>query len=184
MALAGGHPDVPFYHQGLTLHCWLTSLEMLMSYRHGCKYGRHYQKEIGGPVVWGELRDQHTTYTRAKRGFRGLRFERGALVTGSRCVDHAVDYGLRALNELKREKTLAGWQQALSESPILAEGRFGLARLGAAPRAVLLVGWTRAGKIAYHDTFLGNRFMKYATCSVAELQERTRSPRPCFWRSL
>lgn len=184
MALAGGHPDVPFYHQGLTLHCWLTSLEMLMSYRHGSKYGRSYQKAIGGPVVWGPLRDEHTAYTRCKQGYRGLRIERGAFVTGSRCVDHAVDYGLRALDTLKQEATLAGWQQALSEAPILAEGRFGLARLGAAPRAVLLVGWNGRGKIAYHDPFLGNPLMKYSYLSVTELLERTRSPRSCFWRSL
>jgi hypothetical protein len=184
MALAGGHTDVPFYHQGFTLLSWLKALEMLMSYRHGSPYGRLYQKEIGGPVVWGPVRQAHTRYTMSKRGVLGLRIERGAITCGSRFVDHAVDYGLRAVDTLKNETRLAAWQAALADGPILAEGKFGAARLGGVNRGVLLVGWNSKGQIAYQDAFTGHRFGKYSYCSIAQLIEKTASPRSCFWRAL
>lgn len=184
MALAGGHPDVPYYHQGLTLLSWLKALEMLMSYRHGSPYGRSYQKQIGGPVVWGELRRRHTSYTMGKRGVLGLRVERGALAAGSRFVDHAVDYGLRAIDVLKDETRFDAWQAALAEAPILAEGRFGTGRLWGANRGVVLVGWTRSGKIAYQDALATRLLGKYSYCTVEQLLKRTASPRACFWRAL
>jgi hypothetical protein len=184
MALAGGHTEVPFYHQGLTALSWLKALEMLMSYRHGSRYGRQYKKEIGGPVVWGPLRDAHTPYTMAKRGVLGLRIERGSLTCGSRFVDHAVDYGLRSVDALKNETRLEAWQAALTEGPILAEGRFGVLRAGGANRGVLLVGWDRRGKIAYLDAFAANHLVKYSYCTIADLLARTESQRSCFWRAL
>jgi hypothetical protein len=184
MALTGGHPDVPFYHQGFTVLSWLKALEMLMSYRHGSRFGRLYQKAIGGPVEWGALRQRHTAYTLAKCGVLGVRIERGSLTCGSRFVDHAVDYGLRSLDALKDETRLEAWQAALAEGPILAEGRFGALRMGGANRGVLLVGWNQGGKIAYQDAFAGNRLRKYSYCSIPDLLKRTASPRSCFWRAL
>jgi hypothetical protein len=181
MALAGGHNDVPFYRQGFTLLSWLKALEMLMSHRHGSRYGRSYQKEIGGPVVWGALRGHHTTYTMNKRGVLGLRFERGGLASGSRFVDHAVDYGLRSVDALKNESRFEAWQAALAEGPILAEGRFGPGRLWGANRGVVLVGWTVKGKIVYQDALALHR---YSTCTVGQLLQRTTSQRSCFWRAL
>lgn len=182
MALAGGHPNVPFIYAGLPHYCWLASLEMLMSYRHGCKFGRSYAKAIGGPVQWGEPRSAHTAYVLKKKGFLGMRIERGALTTGSRYVDHAVDYGLRAVDHLKKESSLAGWQAALSEAPILAEGRFGLAPVGEGRRGVLLVGWSASGMIAYYDP--AKPWRKHSYLTIERLLERTASPRSCFWRSL
>lgn len=184
MPLAGGHTEVPFYHQGLLPLCWLRALEMLMSYRHGSRYGRNYVKEMGGPVQWGELRRRHTPYLERKRGWMGFRFEHGHIVNGSRIVDHAVDYGLRAVDILKNETRIEAWQAALAGGPILAEGRFGLAWLTGNNRVVVLVGWTAKGKIAYLDSFSGNPLKRYSYCAVPDLLARTASPRSCFWRAL
>lgn len=184
MPLAGGHTDVPLYHQGLLPLSWLRALEMLMSYRHGCRYGRTYTKDMGGPAEWGPLRQFHTAYVNMKRGWCGFRVERGSVTTGSRMVDHAVEYGLRSVDALKDETRLDAWQAALAEMPLLAEGRFGLARLSGNNRVVVLVGWDASGKIAYQDPWSGNRLMKYSYCTIPELLARTRSPRSCFWRAL
>ena len=184
MALAGGHRDVPFYHQGFAALSWLKALEMLMSHRHGSRYGRLYTKEIGGPVVWGALRRAHPRHTMLKSGVLGLRIERGSLTCGSRFVDHAVDYGLRSIDALKNETRLVAWQAALMEGPILAEGTFGALRMGGANRGVVLVGWNKHGKIAYQDAFNGNMITKYSYCSIPDLLKWTTSPRSCFWRAL
>lgn len=184
MPLAGGHTDVPFYHQGVLPLSWLRALEMLMSHRHGSRYGRNYTKEMGGPVQWGELRRAHTPYVQRKQGILGWRHERGNFTNGSRMLDHVVDYGLRPVDMLKGEMRLAAWQTALGMGPLLAEGRFGIARITGENRVVVLVGWNAGGQIAYQDPFSGNRLFKYSYCTLEELMVRTASPGSCFWRAL
>jgi hypothetical protein len=184
MPLAGGHTEVPFYHQGLLPLGWLRALEMLMSYRHGSRYGRNYRKDMGGPVQWGDLRPRHTPYVLRKQGLFGWRVERGSLKCGSRMLDHVVDYGLRAVDALKGETRLEVWQAVLADGPVLAEGRFGIAWLTGENRVVVLVGWNAKGKIAYQDSFSGNRLFKYSYCTLPQLAARTATPASCFWRAL
>lgn len=191
MALAGGHANVPYYWQGTTFHCWLTSLEMLMSYMHGTRYGRDYTVQ-NNRVSWGRHRQQHTQNARDLKGFMGVRgLSRTKIIdAGASYEQIASDYALRPVDTLMRCRSIAEWRKKLKDYPILAEGQFGPARTGIGGHAVLFVGWSTQNKLVYQDPFTGVRGYastkaKYSYLTVDQVAERTRdNMNSCFWRSL
>ncbi len=182
MALAGGASNVPFFHQGASLHCWLTAIEMLMSYRHGTKYGRDYATTADGAVVWGQHRTQHTAAARQQLGIAGIRRSGWGLAAGSSVSLHARDYGLLPLDRLGGA-TFDQWRTELGNGPVLGEGTFGPARI-IGGHVVLFVGWSRTGKLVYQDPFLGSARSKYSYLSIDDVNARTRgATQTCYWKS-
>lgn len=183
MALAGGASNVPFIHQGASLHCWLTAIEMLMSYRHGTKYGREYTIAADRTVVWGEHRSQHSETARRQLGILGIRRSGCSLAAGSSLELHAQDYGLIAVDRLS-SANIEQWRTELRNGPVLGEGTFGPARV-IGGHVVLFVGWSTSGKLVYQDPFLGRASSKYSYLTAEDVRNRTLSARnTCYWASL
>lgn len=135
---------VRYIWQGPTLSCWQTSLEMLMEWRHGSKYGKPVV-EIKGPkhAVYGPVRTEHTPLVRSTYCGRDLR-------------DIEDDYGLFPVHSLESCDDLPTWKAALRKhGPILAQGNYGPAHRLPGGHAILITGWSRQGKLAYYDPFLG-----------------------------
>ncbi|MEO0444029.1 MAG: papain-like cysteine protease family protein [Pseudomonadota bacterium] len=191
MALSGGHSTVPYYWQGTTFHCWLTSLEMLMAHTHGWnKYGCEYTVQ-NNRVIWGKHRLRHTQKVRELKGFMGVRCSLSkGIGAGARYEQIADDYALRPVDTLMGCRSIAEWRKRLKKSPILAEGHFGPAMTGVGGHAVLFVGWSTRDRLVYQDPFTGVRGYlstdaKYSYLTVDQVAERTRYNRnSCFWRSL
>lgn len=126
---------VPWRFQGVKNSCWLTSLEMLMSSKYGCIYGRDPQT--------GANRTRHSDL--ARQHFAENR--------GSNITDHADHYGLAANTDLDSPTATVGhWANALRRGPVLAEGNYGWARVAGFanfPHAILITGVSRSGKLIY-----------------------------------
>ena len=136
---------VPYIWQGPTLNCWRTSLEMLMEWRHGSRYGKPVV-EITGPnhAAYGPVRTQHTPLVRS------------TTYCGRNLLDIQDDYGLFEVYHLMGCNDLSTWQAALREyGPILAQGNYGPAHRFPGGHAILITGWSRQQKLAYYDPFLG-----------------------------
>lgn len=143
----GPHAHAVRYRwQGFTLGCWRRSLEMLMEWRHGSKYGKPVVENKGPKrAAYGSVRTEHTRQVRSTYCGRNL-------------LDLEDDYGLFRVHRLESCDDLSTWQAALREyGPILAQGIYGPAHH--LPRqfghAILITGWSRQGKLAYYDPFLG-----------------------------
>lgn len=121
-------------HQGLDLCCWMTSLEMLMQWRHKCIYGVDAQ------------RNKRTEHTKAVQD--AYRRNRGYEI--SSC---AADYGLKQAN-----LTGSNWKVKLLLSPILLTGNYGMARPGRfigikCGHVILAIGLSNSNKVVYLDPF-------------------------------
>jgi len=139
MALVSGYRRVVYRFQGLSLHCWMTALEMLMQWRYGNIYGVN----PGGVVPRGAHTGQVLTALAAGNGFN---------------IRDIRDYGLR--ETLVLTNVFASWQAALrAGGPILLGGNYGPSRLlrpfsDRAGHVVLVVGTSGSNKLAYYDPFL------------------------------
>ena len=136
MALDKGYANVRYRWQGISLHCWMTAMEMLMDWRYGCIYGVD-------PGT-GVNRTQHTAQViAAKARNRGYQIS---------AID---DYGLRQLpGRLDVDAHADSWAAALRHGgPILASGTYGPARV-VGGHVVLVVGVSGSNKVAYLDPFL------------------------------
>ena len=137
---------VDYIWQGPTLSCWRTSLEMLMKWRHGSKYGKPVV-EFKGPnhAAYGRVRSEHTPLVRSAD-------------FGANLSWHKDDYGLFEVLHLKDCYDLSTWRTTLQQyGPILAQGKYGPAHH--LPRwfghTILITGWSNQRKLAYYDPFLG-----------------------------
>ena len=137
---------VRYRWQGPTLSCWQRSLEMLMEWRHGSKYGKPVvERKRSYQADYGPVRTRHTQPVRSTYCGRDLRTLQD-------------DYGLFENLRLWGCCNLSTWQAALREyGPILAQGKYGPAHRLPRPfgHAILITGWSRQGKLAYYDPFLG-----------------------------
>jgi hypothetical protein len=149
MALKMGHANVTHRHQGLNLCCWMTSLEMLMQWKHNS--------------IYGENRDEHTKEViDAFKKNRGYSFGTGTLRN---------DYGLKQVSAL--DNGVASWKKALGASPILLSGKYGMARSGIGGHVVLAIGLSNSDKIVYMDPFrTGWKSNKYIYMTVKEAYDR------------
>ena len=149
MALAKGY-TVTYRWQGLSLHCWLTSLEMLMDWRYGNIYGVDPTNKT--------QRGQHTqqaVLAKARQSpnqvpnFLGFR-------AGYRHALLVDEYGLQRTKHQLRA-TVASWETELkSGGPILLSGDYGPARI-IGSHCVLAVGISGSNQIVYLDPFLIGR---------------------------
>ena len=137
---------VRYIWQGPTLSCWQTSLEMLMEWRHGSKYGKPVVKRMWPYcAAYGPVRTRHTPPVRSTYFGRNL-------------LSLQNEYGLFENPRLIECCNLSTWQAALREyGPTLAQGKYAPAHH--LPRqfehTILITGWSRQGKLAYYDPFLG-----------------------------
>jgi Papain-like cysteine protease AvrRpt2 len=147
MALTKGY-NVTYRWQGLSLHCWLTALEMLMHWRYNNIYGVDSN---------GANRQQHTARVIQAKARQapdqvphfGPWFKAGY---SYRKID---DYGLQRAMQLKN--TLPSWERQLqARGPILLTGDYGPGQI-AGRHCVLAVGISGSNKIAYLDPFLIGR---------------------------
>ena len=136
--------EVRYRWQGPTLSCWQRSLEMLMEWRHGSKYGKPVVKRIWpNCAAYGPVRTRHTPPVRSTYFGRNL----------LSLEDH---YGLFENPRLIDCCNLSTWQAVLREyGPILAQGKYGPAHRLPGGHVILITGWSRQGKLAYYDPFLG-----------------------------
>jgi hypothetical protein len=147
MALDKGY-NVRYRWQGLSLHCWLTSLETLMDWRYGCIYG------IASDT--GANRTQHTAQVLEAKARQapdqtphifGRWFKAGyshASVNG---------YGLLQTRE-DVDATVDSWVSKLrAGGPLLVSGNYGPARI-IGGHCILVVGISGSNKIVYLDPFL------------------------------
>jgi hypothetical protein len=134
MAIRMGY-NVAYRWQGISLHCWMTALEMLMHWRYGNIYG--VDPGTGAPRV------AHTAQVvTAKARNRGY------------SIDNINGYGLRQVTSNDISAQIGGWQAALrAGGPILASGTYGPARI-VGGHIVLIVGISGSNKVAYLDPFL------------------------------
>jgi hypothetical protein len=132
MAIVDGQTDVGWRFQGLKSCCWLTAIEMMMQWKHRCIYSvdKH-----------GQPRTRHTDMAM-------IDFKKNK---GSHIVHHASEYGLTTKVDLKNELSLDVWRAALNAGPVLAEGRYGLARMGWGNHVIVIVGISKSGKLAYYN---------------------------------
>jgi hypothetical protein len=134
MALAKGY-NVRYRWQGISLHCWMTALEMLMDWRYGNIYGVN--------PMGGAMRTAHTNIVQAaKARNRGFSFET------------VPDYGLRQVPGQDISNDIDEWAAVLQAGgPMLAAGDYGPARV-VGGHVVLVVGVSGSNRIAYLDPFL------------------------------
>jgi len=132
MAIAVGQTNVGWRFQGLKSCCWLTAIEMVMQWKHNCIYG------VGQD---GRPRARHTDLAIAD-------FKKNK---GSHIDDHARDYGLKVNRSLEHETSIDKWKAALTNGPVIAEGRYGLARMGWGLHVIVIVGVSASGQLAYYN---------------------------------
>lgn len=132
MAIVTGNTDVEWRFQGLKSCCWLTAIEMVMQWKHKCIYGVDRA---------GQLRTQHTDT--AQEAFKKNK--------GSNILIHAHEYGLKANDELTGNTSIEDWKRALERGPVVAEGRYGLARMGWGMHVIVIVGVSATNKLAYYN---------------------------------
>jgi hypothetical protein len=132
MALDRGY-NVRYRWQGISLHCWMTALEMLMDWRYGSIYGVD-------PAT-GARRNAHTPQVVAARSGMGYP------------IGNVVGYGLRRVDD-DLSANANDWAAALrAGGPMLATGDYGPARI-VGKHVVLVVGISGSNKIVYLDPFL------------------------------
>jgi hypothetical protein len=125
----------------------MTSLEMLMHWKHNNIYGKD--------------RTEHTAEAQAahqrNRGYN---------------IDLlASNYDLKQVSSL--DKGVASWRKALGASPILLTGKYGMARLGIGGHVILAIGLSNSDKIVYMDPFrTGWNDKKYIYMTVEEAYSR------------
>lgn len=95
----------------------------------------------GGVDPAGQLRTQHTDT--AQEAFKKNK--------GSNILIHAHEYGLKANDELTGNTSIEKWKRALERGPVLAEGRYGLARIGWGMHVIVIVGVSATNKLAYYN---------------------------------
>lgn len=144
MALAKGY-NVRYRWQGISLHCWLTTLEMLMDWRYG--------------NIYGNGRNQHTDQVRqakARTAPEQVPHLFGRWFKAGYSPGYIHGYGLRQVRV--RDNTIRSWEVALRENgPILACGKYGPARI-LGLHCILIIGVSRSNKLVYLDPFLiGNK---------------------------
>ncbi|MGX9963783.1 papain-like cysteine protease family protein [Roseomonas sp. F4] len=134
MAIRMGY-NVAYRWQGISLHCWMTALEMLMHWRYGCIYGVD-------PGT-GANRVAHTAQVQTAKA-RNRGFAPGAI----------EGYGLQQVLRNDISAQIDGWREALRHrGPILASGTYGPARI-VGGHVVLIVGISGSNKVVYLDPFL------------------------------
>jgi hypothetical protein len=147
MALAKGY-NVQYRFQGISLHCWMTTLEMLMDWRHGSIYGIDPQT--------GNRRTQHTPEVLAAKEQRApdqTPYLFGKWFKAGYSYDKVNGYGV-VLPAGAVDGTAASWAKMLrAGGPILASGDYGPARI-MGKHCVLVVGLSGTNKIVYLDPFL------------------------------
>lgn len=175
---------VVYRWQGISLHCWLTALEMLMHWRHQSIYGA--DPATGNP---------RAAHTQTAQGLRAA--GRGAAMTVL-----ANDYGLAAAPPqlCNHPDVMQNWVDALNDrGPVIMEGIIGAptkalravtgGRVGA--HTVLVVGWSNSGTLAYYDPFFigwkgaaGNH-LSYMTLQEAHAATDRHSQLngTCFWQA-
>ena len=134
MALTRGY-NVRYRWQGISLHCWMTVLEMLMDWRYGNIYGVN--------PTGGANRTQHTTIVQGAKALnRGYRAE------------NIPDYGLRRVPDADISGDVGEWTTALrTRGPLMAGGEYGPARV-VGGHVILIVGISGSNQICYLDPFL------------------------------
>ena len=161
MALREGH-HIPYLWQGISNHCWLTCIEMVMMYEHGNRYG------LG--------RQRHTDNARLEK-------RRGR---GSHICIHAADYGLEPLPQLEGNTDLAAWSNALRAGPIIASGKYGWVAAGVGRHVIVILGLSHQNKLVFHNPNImgirperfwrSNQHFKYATIErIVNLADRSSS---------
>ena len=147
MALTKGY-NVTYRWQGLSLHCWLTSLEMLMDWR--------YQNIYGVDPATQAPRAQHTAQVvqaKARQAPDQVPHIFGVWFKAGYRPAKVNDYGLdRTKQNLK--PTVTSWEKQLQDcGPILLSGNYGPAKI-VGSHCVLAVGISGSNQIVYLDPFL------------------------------
>lgn len=147
MALSKGY-NVTYRWQGLSLHCWLTSLEMLMDWRYGCIYGVD-------PGT-GANRTAHTAevlVAKARQAPDQIPHIFGRWFKAGYSPSQVNGYGLRQFGG-DVDDTVASWTAKLrAGGPMLVCGNYGPARI-VGGHCILVVGISGSNKIVYLDPFL------------------------------
>ena len=127
-----GHGPVQWRAQGNSNLCWLTCIEMVMQWRHGNIYGVDADGD-------GSLRGTHAPEARALMMRDSV----------SSMASHWRDYNLVPM-EFLRHHGIDGWRDAIrTYGPIIAEGRYGWARIGWGEHVIVVVGVSESGQIGY-----------------------------------
>ncbi|TQV82652.1 hypothetical protein FKG94_07955 [Exilibacterium tricleocarpae] len=164
MALEKGY-NVRYRWQGISLHCWLTSLEMLMDWRYGNIYGykrkQHTEQVLQAKARVAPDQDPHIFGKWFKAGYGH---------------DLINDYGLRHLPGYGVTNDIKTWEENLHNyGPLLASGNFGLGRI-IGGHCILVVGISRTNKLVYLDPFwIGKKAIKgnhYSYMTAAEGLDR------------
>ena len=164
MAISTGAHDVQWRWQGTKECCWLTCIEMLMHTKYRNIYGKN---RIAHPDFAME------EYKKNK---------------GSRIELHAEDYGLVTNDTLGSSNSQAEWEEALSQGPVIAAGKYGAGTLGWGEHAILIIGVSRTGNLAYYNpnafSFVSSKSDRRSYMSIKRCQQlasRTGLSGP-FWQ--
>lgn len=122
---------VDWRFQGLKSCCWLTAIEMMMQCKYKCIYG----EENGRPRT-------------AHSGDAMSDFKKNE---GAHVSDHAAHYNLRTNETLKNNNDIRVWEEALRRGPVLAEGMYGLSRMGWGAHVIVIAGVSASKKLAYYN---------------------------------
>lgn len=149
MALVKGY-HVTYRWQGISLHCWLTAIEMLMDWRYGNIFGVN-------PVT-NLPRTQHTEQVlqaKARNAPDQTPHIFGRWFKAGYSPDQVNDYGIRRAPGGDVDDTVESWITKLrAGGPMLACGEYGPARMFPGSHVVLIVGVSGSNKIVYLDPFL------------------------------
>jgi hypothetical protein len=105
---------------------------MVMQWRHGNIYGVDAN---------GAPRTDHAPAAAAIRNQN----------EGSSVGEHRIDYGFAQMDYL-RHHDINGWRDAIrTYGPIIAEGKYGWARIGWGEHTIVIVGVSTSGEIAYFN---------------------------------